>query len=76
MSNWSGSYIDMPMDIELKGQVRVFDLAVQLHNGMPRHPHHPPFSFAMANFMEELASRMAFQQLLKCSVWVHMWELT
>jgi kynurenine formamidase len=48
MNNWSGSYIDMPMDIELKGQVRVFDLAVQLHNGMPRHPHHPPFSFAMA----------------------------
>ena len=48
MTNWSGSSIDMALDLTLSGTVRIFDLAVQLHNGMPRHPHHPPFSFAMA----------------------------
>ncbi len=46
--NWSGSYAEMNLDIELKGRSQVFDLAVRLENGMAKHPHHPPFAFAMA----------------------------
>ena len=46
--NWSGSFTDMQLDISLKGTVRVYDLAVRLENGMARHPHHPPYAFAMA----------------------------
>ncbi|WP_104132947.1 cyclase family protein [Cryobacterium sp. M91] len=48
MTHWSGSFLDTELDITLKGRVRVFDLAVRLENGMARHPHHPPYSFAMA----------------------------
>lgn len=48
MTHWSGSFLDTELDITLKGRVRVFDLAVRLQNGMARHPHHPPYSFAMA----------------------------
>ena len=48
MSSWSGSFIDRTMSISLQGNVRVYDLAVRLENGMARHPHHPPYAFAMA----------------------------
>lgn len=48
MQNWSGGYADTELDISLKGPVRIFDLAVKLENGMARHPHHPPYAFAMA----------------------------
>lgn len=48
MENWSGSFLDTSLDISLVGRVRVFDLAVRLENGMARHPHHPPYAFAMA----------------------------
>lgn len=48
MASWSGGFADMELDINIQGRVRVFDLAVKLENGMARHPHHPPFSFAMA----------------------------
>lgn len=48
MTGWSGSFLDTELDITLTGRVRVFDLAVRLQNGMARHPHHPPYSFAMA----------------------------
>lgn len=30
------------------GPARVYDLAVRLELGMPRHPYHPPFSYALA----------------------------
>lgn len=46
--NWSGSFAEMNLDIELKGRQQVYDLAVRLENGMAKHPHHPPFAFAMA----------------------------
>lgn len=48
MQNWSGGYVDIELDINLSGPVRIFDLAVKLENGMARHPHHPPYAFAMA----------------------------
>ena len=46
--DWSGSYADVDLNIELKGRSRIYDLAVRLENGMARHPHHPPFAFAMS----------------------------
>jgi len=48
VANWSGGYADMNMDVSIAGNVRVYDLAVKLENGMARHPHHPPYAFAMA----------------------------
>ncbi len=48
MDSWSGAFTDMTLDISLQGNVRVYDLAVRLENGMARHPAHPPYSFAMA----------------------------
>lgn len=48
MENWSGAFLDTELNISLVGKVRVFDLAVRLENGMARHPHHPPYAFAMA----------------------------
>ncbi|WP_320536091.1 cyclase family protein [Pseudarthrobacter sp. IC2-21] len=48
LTNWSGGFAEMEIDIQIQGRVRVFDLAVKLENGMARHPHHPPYSFAMA----------------------------
>lgn len=48
MPNWSGSFTDMDLNVSLAGLNRVYDLAVRLENGMARHPHHPPYAFAMA----------------------------
>lgn len=45
---WSGTYLERDIDLQITGRVRVFDLAVRLENGMARHPHHPPYAFAMA----------------------------
>lgn len=46
--NWSGSSAEMNLNIEIHGLSKVVDLAVRLENGMAKHPHHPPFAFAMA----------------------------
>lgn len=48
MGNWSGGYLDTTLSVSLSGPVRIYDLAVALRAGMPRHPLHPPFAFAMA----------------------------
>lgn len=48
MPNWSGSFADMDLNVSIAGPARVYDLAVRLENGMARHPHHPPYAFAMA----------------------------
>lgn len=47
-TNWSGSYLDTTMRIPAMENVRVFDLAVALEPGMPRHPYHPPYAYALA----------------------------
>lgn len=46
--NWSGTHVDVDLDIHLFGPARIYDLAVRLENGMARHPSHPPYAFAMA----------------------------
>ena len=48
MNRWSGDYFDTTLAPSVSGRVRIYDLAVALHAGMPRHPLHPPFAFAMA----------------------------
>lgn len=48
MDSWSGGYVDRSIPWPTSPDVRIFDLALQLEPGMPRHPHHPPFSFALA----------------------------
>jgi kynurenine formamidase len=45
---WSGGYHDQQVDWPASGPVRVYDLAVRLEPGMPHHPYHPPFGFALA----------------------------
>lgn len=46
--NWSGGHLDMTVPWPTGNDVRVYDLAVRLETGMPRHPYHPPFGFALA----------------------------
>src|SRR5690606_15855587 len=46
--NWSGGYVDAEIGCDIRGAVRIFDLAVALEPGMPRHPHHPPFAYGLA----------------------------
>lgn len=46
--NWSGGHLDMSIPWPTGNDVRVYDLAVRLETGMPRHPYHPPFGFALA----------------------------
>lgn len=48
MDSWSGGYVDRSIPWPTSPDVRIFDLALQLEPGMPRHPYHPPFSFALA----------------------------
>lgn len=48
MESWSGGYVDRRIPWPISPNVRIFDLALQLEPGMPRHPYHPPFSFALA----------------------------
>lgn len=48
MESWSGGYVDRRIPWPTSPDVRIFDLALQLEPGMPRHPYHPPFSFALA----------------------------
>jgi kynurenine formamidase len=48
MNHWSGGHFDTTLAVSMSGPVRIYDLAVALHAGMPRHPLHPPFAFAMA----------------------------
>ena len=45
---WSGTYIDHTIPWPTSSNVRTYDLALLLEPGMPRHPHHPPFAFALA----------------------------
>jgi kynurenine formamidase len=47
VAQWSGRFQERHLDLEVHGDVRIFDLAVRLENGMARHPHHPPFAFEM-----------------------------
>ena len=48
MESWTGGYADYSIPWPTSPDVRIFDLALQLEPGMPRHPHHTPFSFALA----------------------------
>lgn len=48
MESWSGGYVDRSIPWPASPDVRIYDLALQLEPGMPRHPYHPPFSFALA----------------------------
>jgi len=45
---WSGDHVDMTVPWPTTSDVRVFDLAVRLEPGMPKHPYHPPYSFVLA----------------------------
>lgn len=48
LNPWTDGTAEVDADLTLRGRMRVFDLAVRLQNGMPRHPSHPPYAFAMA----------------------------
>lgn len=48
MTGWSGSFADMTIPWPTTSDVRIFDLAVRLEPGMPKHPYHPPYSFVLA----------------------------
>lgn len=48
MTGWSGGYADMTVPWPTSADVRIFDLAVRLEPGMPKHPYHPPYSFVLA----------------------------
>lgn len=47
MDNWSGGYLDWSIPWPSSPNVRIFDLALPLEPGMPRHPYHPPYAFVM-----------------------------
>lgn len=48
MTGWSGQFADMTVAWPTTQNVRIFDLAVALEPGMPKHPYHPPYSFVLA----------------------------
>ena len=48
MTGWSGGFTDLTVTWPMTPEVRVFDLAVALEPGMPKHPYHPPYSFVLA----------------------------
>lgn len=48
IANWSGAAHEMAIAFPAAGRSTVYDLAVRLEPGMPRHPYHPPFGFALA----------------------------
>lgn len=47
-TNWSGTFIDTKVQLPATQNARIFDLAVALEPGMPRHPFHPPYAYALA----------------------------
>lgn len=53
IENWSGGHLDLSIPWPTSNDVRVYDLAVRLETGMPRHPYHPPFGFALAKLHGE-----------------------
>lgn len=53
MESWSGGYVDRTIVWPSSNEVRIYDLALRLEAGMPRHPYHPPYSFAMAKLHGE-----------------------
>ena len=48
-TNWSGGYVDRTIPWPTTPDVRIYDLALRLEPGIPRHPHHPPFAYALAH---------------------------
>lgn len=48
IANWSGSFYETTIAWPTTGPSRIYDLSVRLEAGMPRHPYHPPFGFALA----------------------------
>lgn len=48
MNGWSGEFTDVTVRWPTSPNVRIFDLAVALEPGMPKHPYHPPYSFVLA----------------------------
>lgn len=48
MVDWAGGYLDTDIVWPVASTTRIYDLAVPLEAGMTRHPHHPPYAFAMA----------------------------
>ncbi|MGQ0624347.1 MAG: cyclase family protein [Sporichthyaceae bacterium] len=48
IATWSGGHHDLEVTWPTSGPTRVYDLSVRLEPGMPRHPYHPPFGFALA----------------------------
>lgn len=63
-ATWAGGHHDMSVLWPSTPDVRVYDLAVELSPGMPRHPYHPPFGFALAkqhgqgNYPDGISSSM------------------
>jgi kynurenine formamidase len=53
MNDWAGHYIDSTTRFPESGEVRTYDLAVRLEEGMSRHPAHPPYSFVLTKRHEE-----------------------
>jgi kynurenine formamidase len=51
--SWSGLFSDFFVEWPASGDVRVFDLGLELKPGMPRHPYHPPYSFVLARLHGE-----------------------
>jgi kynurenine formamidase len=47
MHDWSGTHLDLETSFPSSGEVRAYDLAVRLEEGMSRHPAHPPYSFVL-----------------------------
>lgn len=48
MVDWSGGYVDTDVRWPQTSSIRMYDLAVPLEAGITRHPHHPPYAFALA----------------------------
>jgi kynurenine formamidase len=47
-STWSGGFHEADIAWPAAGASRIYDLAVRLEPGMPRHPYHPAFGFVLA----------------------------
>jgi kynurenine formamidase len=48
IANWSGGVFETTIPWPNSGPSQIYDLSVRLEAGMPRHPYHPPFAFALA----------------------------
>ena len=48
IANWSGGVFETTIPWPSSGPSQIYDLSVRLEAGMPRHPYHPPFGFALA----------------------------